>query len=104
MTGMCTIRTIRHIMCLISTRGQIPPPPVSARPVAAGSVREMSTRTCPVCGSPVVPLGAPGHESREGAETVYACTTEGCEGRLQDVGDDDAARANEPTGGDNIGA
>lgn len=64
----------------------------------------MTSRTCPVCGSEVVLA-----ETHEGARPgkpsmVYACTSEGCHGRLEVVSDQDATVANEPTGGDNIGA
>jgi hypothetical protein len=65
----------------------------------------MSERVCPVCGSELVLVES--HEDEqgsEGARMVYACTTDGCAGRLEEVADDDAATANTPTGGDNIGA
>lgn len=65
----------------------------------------MSERVCPVCGSQVVlqdttveaPAGDPPPQ-------VYTCIREGCAGRLEIVAEEDATEANEPTGGDNIGA
>lgn len=65
----------------------------------------MTERVCPECGSAVVLLDT--LEDVLGDEApgrVYVCTTAGCHGRIEVVSDDDAAAANEPTGGDNIGA
>lgn len=64
----------------------------------------MASRTCPVCGSEVA-LVETHDEARAGEPSmVYACTTESCHGRLEVVADEDAVEANQPTGGDNIGA
>ena len=57
-----------------------------------------------MCGSEVVLLETR-QEARPGEPSmIYACTSEGCHGRLEEVSDQEAAVANEPTGGDNIGA
>lgn len=65
----------------------------------------MSERVCPVCGGEVVLQDTTVKAPADGRPLeAYACTTEGCEGRLEVVSDEDAAEANEPTGGDNIGA
>ncbi len=65
----------------------------------------MSERACPQCGSQLELVETqedPGH--RDESLLIYACPTSGCEGRLEEVSEHDAAVANEPTGGDNIGA
>ncbi|SDR82905.1 hypothetical protein SAMN04488570_0500 [Nocardioides scoriae] len=65
----------------------------------------MSERTCPVCGGPLALVDS--HDDPRpgpGEEMVHACTTPGCEGRLEGGADQDRAAANEPTGGDGIGA
>lgn len=60
-------------------------------------------RACPVCGGGVALL-----ETRQdgGGEPalVYGCTDGACGGHLEVVEDRDAAVANQPTGGDGIGA
>ena len=65
-----------------------------------------ATRTCPECGGPVALVetrhdegGAPGEPT-----LVYACTTAGCGGHVEAVDDQEATAANEPTGGEGIGA
>ena len=63
----------------------------------------MSERVCPVCGSQVV-LQDTTENGAKPPRQVYVCTTHGCEGRTEVVFEQDAAEANEPTGGDNIGA
>ena len=45
-----------------------------------------------------------GSGAGSGEVMVYGCTGPGCEGRLEEAADEDHAEANEPTGGDNIGA
>ncbi len=61
------------------------------------------TRTCPECGGEVALLETR-QDDRGEPVLVHGCTDGSCGGHLEVVDDQDAAAANEPTGGDGIGA
>ena len=64
----------------------------------------MSERVCPECGGRLELLETHQDPDPPGQRMTYACSTDGCTGGFEEVSEYDAAAANEPTGGDNIGA